>query len=173
MLFMLYIISRNGKQALPEFGIIKIQLKDILFALLFAFGLFVIYYLLLILINFLPENIKQVLHEGHRWKLENIKMIPLLIIFCLLTGYREELLFRAYLLTRCHQAGFPLPLALITSTFFFGLLHLYEGILGALFALLSGFYLSYIFVKKRNIHIIGLAHAFFNGTALLLTLMEV
>jgi membrane protease YdiL (CAAX protease family) len=171
-LFMLYIISRGGKQVFPEFGLIKIHVMDIIYALLFAVGLFVIYYMLIIFIGFLPQHIRQVLHEGHRWKLEKIELIPLLLIFCFITGYREEILFRSYLLTRCQQAGFPLPLALITGTIFFGLLHIYEGIVGVSFALLSGLYLSYIFIKKRNIHIIGLAHAFFNITALLLTIIE-
>ncbi|MBN1698053.1 MAG: CPBP family intramembrane metalloprotease [Spirochaetales bacterium] len=170
--FMIFIIKRKGDRAFDDFGLKRFRLSDTLYAILFAAGLFVIYYLLLLLTDFLPEHLVQMIQEGHRWRLENPAMIPLLVIFCLITGYREELLFRSYLLTRCRQAGFPLPLALATGTLLFGLLHMYEGFFGAAFAFTSGFFLSYIFVKKRNIHTISMAHALFNMTALLLSLFE-
>ncbi|MBN2533580.1 MAG: CPBP family intramembrane metalloprotease [Spirochaetales bacterium] len=169
IIFMIFILHRNKSIPLKDFGWVKPRVKDILQALLFIVGLYALYYLLMLVISMLPQMIQETMISGFRWKLENLVMIPFIFIFCLITGYREELLFRSYIITRCSQFSIPVPYAIIISVFSFGVLHLYEGISGILFAFFSGIYLSLIFVAKKNLHIIAVSHGIFNFTALLLS----
>ena len=173
IIVMLYFLYRDKNILLKDFGLVRPRLKDILHALLFTFGLYALYFLLIIIISTLPEMMQEIMTSGFRWKLENKLMIPFIFIFCLLTGYREELLFRSYIITRCSQFSIPVPYAIVLSIFSFGILHLYEGISGLLFALFSGVYLSIIFVLRKNLHIVAISHGIFNFCALLLTLLGI
>lgn len=173
IILMFFILNRDKNIPLKEFGLVKPRLKDILHTLVFAFGLYVLYFFLIIIISLLPEMMQEMMAAGFRWKLKNKLMIPFIFIFCLLTGYREELLFRSYIITRCSQFSIPVLYAIVISVFSFGILHLYEGIIGFLFAFFSGVFLSIIFVLKKNLHIIALSHGIFNFCALLLSLLGV
>ena len=171
IIFMIYILFRDKNIQKQEFGLIKPQFRDVIHALLFSLGLYAIYFLMVLIISNLPETMQEIFIEGFRWQLENKLMIPLLFLFCLTTGYREELLFRSYIITRCSQISLPIPYAIMISVFSFSILHLYEGITGFLFTLFSGVYLSILFIVKKNIHIIAISHGIFNFCSLLLTLI--
>lgn len=172
LLFMLFILHRDKQIPKKIFGLVSPQLKDLLSAILFSIGLFVLYYIVISFVLMLPEAVKGVVASGFRWHLKNRYMIPLLFLFCLITGYREELLFRAYVITRGVQLGLPIPYVIVLSVFSFSVLHLYEGIIGFIFAFISGLYLAFIFVVKKNIHIVAISHGLFNFCSLLISLIE-
>jgi len=172
LLLMLFLIRNNKDVPVENYGIVKIQLKNFFTAILLSFGLFFIYFFLAWSISFLPDFIEEIMTTGFRWKLKNHYMIPLIFIFCLLTGYREELLFRSYIITRLSQLGIPVIYTLFLGSLTFSVLHLYEGISAFIFALLSGIYFSFVYITKKNLHIIALSHGIFNFCALLLTFIE-
>ena len=94
--------------------------------------------------------------------------IPLLLLFSLATGYKEEIFFRSYLLTVFTSAGVKFSTIALISTCLFALLHSYGGIIGVLIALINGFIFCYVFKKTRNVHVIAIAHALYNFTVLVL-----
>jgi membrane protease YdiL (CAAX protease family) len=169
ILFVIFILTRDKKFHIEDFGFIKPQLRDILSAIFYASGLFLIYFILIFIISLLPDGIREILFGGFRWEPENRLLIPLLFIFSFITGYKEELLFRSYIITRSSQLNIPVPVAIGIGVAAFSLLHSYEGISGILFALFSSIYLSLIFIVKRNIHLIAWCHGIFNFCAILLS----
>jgi membrane protease YdiL (CAAX protease family) len=86
----------------------------------------------------------------------------------LATGYLEESYFRFYLLTRLTRRGFRPGRALFVSTALFTLCHIYEGIGGALNALLAGLFLGWVFLKKSSLHGLAWTHGAYNVTVYLL-----
>ena len=90
----------------------------------------------------------------------------LLALLCLVTGYREELFFRSYLLTELEPFG--RAAAVTVSTLLFALGHLYQGVPACIGTGLLGVFLSAVFLRTRNIHVIALAHGLYNiGTLFL------
>ncbi len=94
--------------------------------------------------------------------------IPLLLLFSLVTGYKEEIFFRSYLLTAFKNAGVKFSTIALISTCLFALLHFYGGIIGVSIALINGFIFCYVFKKTKNVHVIAIAHALYNFTVLVL-----
>jgi membrane protease YdiL (CAAX protease family) len=84
----------------------------------------------------------------------------------LAAGYLEESYFRFYLLTRltCRDGrrGVRPGKALFISAALFTLCHIYEGIPGALNALLAGIFLGWLFLKKPSLHGLAWAHGAYN-----------
>ena len=85
-----------------------------------------------------------------------------MLLFCLITGYWEELFFRSYLLMRFNELKMPLILSLLISTLVFMLGHIYEGLIGLIVAAFMGIGLSLLFVKTKSLHVIAFVHAFYN-----------
>jgi membrane protease YdiL (CAAX protease family) len=88
---------------------------------------------------------------------------------CLSTGYLEETYFRYYLLSRPLPGGgngggrmVRLAGLVVFSTLLFSLCHFYEGILGAVNALLAGLLLSLVFIRYKSLHGIAWAHGLYN-----------
>jgi membrane protease YdiL (CAAX protease family) len=80
---------------------------------------------------------------------------------CLSTGCLEESFFRVYLAERLKTLGFYRS-ALISSVFF-AFCHLYEGFFGVLNALFAGFFLFFIYHKRKSFESIVLAHSVYNA----------
>jgi membrane protease YdiL (CAAX protease family) len=78
-------------------------------------------------------------------------------------GYREELM-RAFVLTRCERvAGAAgLVVALLVYSAVFGLSHSYQGPRGIVSASLTGFVFGLIYVRRRNLAEVMVAHAAFD-----------
>lgn len=93
--------------------------------------------------------------------------IPLIIIFSLVTGYKEEIFFRSYLLKSYTEIGVRFSSIAIVSTLLFGLLHYYNGYAGIIIAIINGFIFCLVFKKTRNVHVIAVSHALYNFTVLL------
>lgn len=97
-------------------------------------------------------------------------MLPLALLTCLETGYREELFFRSYLLTRCQDLGVPAGAAVAASTLLFAAGHLYEGVAGAALVAVIGLCLAFLFLRTRDLHVTALAHGLYNFGVLVLSL---
>ncbi|MBN1411211.1 MAG: CPBP family intramembrane metalloprotease [Spirochaetales bacterium] len=173
-IFLLWFYLKNREpESLPLFGLVKISFKDTLFGLLFMPGLLVIYFVIVMTVILFPPEVTQWFSEGYRWHVNHPELLPLIFVFCIVTGYREELLFRSFLYVRCTQLGIPVPLAILVNSLLFASLHIYEGPLGFVFAFAISLYLAHLFYRYRNIHIIGLSHALFNFTVLLLSILNI
>lgn len=106
---------------------------------------------------------------GSSWNLTNPAIIPILLLSSLAIGYREELFFRAYLIMRLDQLGAAPAVTIVLSALLFSLGHIYEGVVGALTALVSGVFLAMIYRRGRNLHQVALSHALYNFAVLLLS----
>ncbi|MDR0497344.1 MAG: CPBP family intramembrane metalloprotease [Treponema sp.] len=84
---------------------------------------------------------------------------------CISTGYLEEIFFRFYLLSKRKELNMSDPLALIFSTALFSVCHIYEGPWGFINSIISGFLLSFIFLRYKSLHGIALAHGIYNFLA--------
>lgn len=171
ILLLLYILTlRAGENAYTEFGIPRPRARDLLYALLVFAGVFALLTLLGVILILLPSAGRSLFTTGFRWKLEDARLIPLVVLFCLVTGYREELFFRSYLLTRFRQLHLPVFLAVGMSTLLFAAGHVYQGAAGLAVALIQGVYFSILFVRFKNIHPLAVAHGLYNATVLVITL---
>jgi len=104
------------------------------------------------------------------WHLAAPWLLPLVLVTSLAAGYSEELFFRSYLLTRLPQIGVGIGGAVAGSVLLFGLGHLYEGVPGFVGTAIIGLVLSYVFLRRRSLHPIAIAHGLYNFLALVLTL---
>ena len=171
ILLMIYIIILSADPPPEEFGLTPPSGRDLLSALLFYGGLLALLALLSLAAAVLPRDGETFLSKGFRWSLGSALQLPLAVFFCLATGYREELFFRAYLLTRLTRAGLaPLP-AVVLGALLFASGHLYQGVAGLTVALLQGVYFGLLFQRRRSLHALALAHALYNLTVLALTLL--
>ena len=92
---------------------------------------------------------------------DNITLLPMYLAVSAVTGYREELFFRSYLLNSLKNNGrYFIPV--ILSSLMFSACHAYQGTAGIFLSFSGGIFLSMIFLKHRNIHINALSHTFFN-----------
>ena len=94
----------------------------------------------------------------------------LIVPFAAATGYREELLFRAYLLTRLGDLGVPPVPSVFASALLFALGHLYQGPLAVAFALVQAAGFGWLFLRLRDLHALAIGHALYNlGVLILVT----
>lgn len=107
---------------------------------------------------------------GVHWRLTKPGMLPLVLLTTMTIGYSEELYFRSYLLTILPRLGVGIGAAVAASTALFALGHLYEGLPGLLGTAAIGVILSLLFLWKRNVHVIAIAHGLYNFVTLLATL---
>lgn len=111
------------------------------------------------------------LERGFRYRLPSPRLLPLAVLFALATAYKEELLFRCYLITRLRQWGLPAWAAAALSTALFAAGHLYQGVAGFAVAALLGSVLAWRFLRRGNLHQVALAHALYNLAVLAATLL--
>jgi membrane protease YdiL (CAAX protease family) len=154
-----------------DFGVTRPRPADLLWALLVALGILLLLGLIGLVIVSLPAGARGLFQSGFRWRLTDARLLPLALLFSLVTGYREELFYRAYLLTRLGQAGLPSVLAAAASSLLFAAGHAYQGPTGFIVALLMGVYFALLFLRLRNLHRLAWAHALYNAAVLLSTLL--
>ena len=166
----LYVIRIQKKLKFRDFGIIRLRISDIPAALLVYTGILLLVFTLGLMAAALPYSAKEILTSGFRWKLDRLSQVPIVIAFCITIGYSEEIFFRAYLLTRLEQIGASVYAAIAVSSILFGIGHLYQGYMGLIVALTEGIYFSFIFHRKRNVHLTAIAHSLYNFTVLIVSL---
>jgi membrane protease YdiL (CAAX protease family) len=160
--FMCGMVKVGGNVTLGELGIVRPKRGFIFRTTCVTLGICAIYFVLAVVLSFLPAELRNRISEGYQWKLMDVGRMPLIVLLCITVGYREEFLFRAYFLAFFTRIGSPLPVTLFLSAFIFGLLHSYEGIIAMIFAGCAGLFFSWMFVKHRDLHEIAIAHALFN-----------
>ncbi len=106
-----------------------------------------------------------------RWRLTNPALVPVVLLTCVLTGYHEELFFRSYLLTVLPGLGFSDVAAVLATTLLFASGHVYQGLPGFIGTAVIGACLSIVFLRKRSLHLVALAHGLYDFLALLSTLL--
>jgi membrane protease YdiL (CAAX protease family) len=154
-----------------DFGVPRPRTADLLWAVLVAVGILLLLTLLGLAIASLPGGLRKFFQAGFRWRLAEARLLPLALAFCLVAGYREELFFRSYLLTRFAQAGLHPALAVAASSLLFAAGHAYQGPTGFAVALLMGVYFALVFLRMRNLHRLAWAHGLYNSVVLASTLL--
>jgi membrane protease YdiL (CAAX protease family) len=171
-----YLIRVRGSQTpgvsvWAEFGISRPRAADLAWALALLVGAFLLLAAAALILGLLPDEVRRRLAGGYRWHLQDARLLPLAAAFSLLTGYREELFFRAYLLTRLRQSGLPAAAAVAASGLLFASGHAYQGLAGLAVALALGLYFAVAFTRLGNLHRVAWAHALYNLTVLAATLL--
>jgi membrane protease YdiL (CAAX protease family) len=166
---LIYLLWLQKSPPLKEFGIVKPGGK-VLFAFPVYCAAFAVIAPLLIILNLLPADVQKQITSQLPWKIEYADQMPLVVLFCLVTGYREELFFRSYLLTRFSELKLNRHLASLISALAFGGAHIYQNVFGFMVAFLLGLFFSYVFYEWKNVHIIALAHAAYNFTIFIINI---
>jgi hypothetical protein len=154
-----------------DFGVPRPRAVDLLWALFVALGILLLLGLLGLAIASLPGGARRFFQSGFRWRLAEARLLPLVLAFSLVTGYREELFFRSYLLTRFAQAGLHPALSVTASSLLFAAGHAYQGPTGFAVAMLMGVYFALVFLRMRNLHRLAWAHGLYNAVILASTLL--
>lgn len=172
LLLLLYIIWLRKDVGLKNFGITKPRLKDLLWGAGLAITLFFFIALLSLLLQLLPGSVRDFVMPENPLVIKDKANFLLVVVFSLVTGYKEELFFRSYLLTRFRQWGVPLKAALVFSALLFALLHLYEGLLGFVFAGIVAVFFSLVYIKTKSLHLIAISHGIFNAAMIILSQIQ-
>jgi hypothetical protein len=172
-LLMVYIATLSRETPFESWGFSKFRAADSLRIALVLLGCFAIFTPFAILVLSLPSGLARYLSSGFRWRLASVSQIPLAVMFGLVAGYREEFFFRSYMLRRFDQLGFPLPLSVFVSTLLFCAGHVYQGPLGLATSAALGVLFACVYVRRRSLHVIAIAHGLYNTCVLCLSLLPV
>jgi membrane protease YdiL (CAAX protease family) len=129
----------------------------------------IVFLLSLIIVPLLAKLGKNVLAGDIEALLPRTKNEKLWFIFVALSaGICEELVFRGYGLRLFESVGFTgFPLLIVTAIVF-GLVHIYQGILGVLLTAAMGALFTVIYIQTGSLWWSILAHIFIDLRALLL-----
>jgi uncharacterized protein len=164
-LLILHIVNLHDETDVGRFGFVPLRPRD----LLPAVGIGFLLLLVVLPIGLLDQTLfgtEEGLPSGVRFRLDRPELLPLVIPTSLAIGYREELFFRAFLLPRLDDLGVSMVGAVAISTAAFAVGHLYQGLLGGVVAVIMGVILSAVFLRRRNVHVVAIAHAFYNAAVL-------
>lgn len=95
-------------------------------------------------------------------------LIPSLLT-CLSAGAMEEFFFRGYAFFRVRQEGSSPLKSLLFISLLFAAGHLYEGLPAALFAFISGVFLSLMMLRGISLFSLSAAHGIFNFSMIVLS----
>lgn len=162
--------SESAWSSMAEYGIVRLRMLDLAWAAMVFVAIEVVILPLTLLGGLLVK-------EGFtanpvHWRLTNPMIVPLVFLTSLSAGYSEELYFRSYLLTMLPRLGLAQGGAIAASTVLFAAGHLYEGALGVAGTLAIGAILALVFLKRRNLHVVAIAHGAYNFLTLLATLPQ-
>ncbi len=168
ILLILYLIEKKPTQKRELYGIGRLRGRDILASLLYFAGIMLIVAVAGMIFGLITSiaNFDEV--ASPLWEFNNWSLIPLVFLTCLSIGYSEELFFRSYLLTEFHLPGKGIYAVAVTSLVFASG-HIYQGFLGFPVTFVIGFFLGIMFIRKRNLHSIAIAHGLYNFTILILS----
>ena len=93
-------------------------------------------------------------------------MLPAVVLTGFVTGYREELFFRSYLITRLRSTGVGSAPAVAASVFLFSIGHIYQGLMGFFVTMLLGLFFSLLYLYTGKLHPAAIGHAGYNILAL-------
>ena len=168
-LLIVYVLWLQPTEDLSRFGFRTVDVPDLLAAVVASVGMFIVLAVAGSLVLLFPEAAQDAVRSGFRFRFTNLSLLPLALLSSLAIAYREEAFFRAYLLTRFEQLSVNPALAVILAAAAFSLGHFYQGIGGALIAFILGLYLGWIYIRRRSVHIVAVAHGIYNFAVLALT----
>jgi hypothetical protein len=167
ILLILYILELQPDTDRDAFGLRPFRRSDIATGLLSYGGLIGIFLPIGLIVALLPEeSIRQAI-PNVSWTFTRVELLPAVLIAMIAVGYREELFFRSYLITRLQELGVRRAGAVAVSTVLFALGHIYQGVLGIAVSLVIGALFGMLYVRRRNLHALAIAHALYNLTVLL------
>ncbi len=170
LLFILFLRRKNEKtfsEVLHRFGINPPRLS-LLWKTAAAVGGLLVLAFLGGFLHLLPPVGENEAFQPIRWELSRLALIPLVLITSLVTGYREEMFFRSYLITRFEGLSVPIAGRLLLPSVLFALGHVYQGITAAVITFCIGFYLSVLFLKFKDLHMLAIGHGLYNFLSLIL-----
>lgn len=86
--------------------------------------------------------------------------LALAVIAAAANGFAEELVMRAYFIPRLEQTLRSTFKAVLLTSVVFGAYHLYQGVWPALFVVISGVMLGFVYVQTRRLWPVFFAHMF-------------
>lgn len=157
-------MSLRGPRALAASGVRRPAAADLAIALAAAAVLLVLAWALVRILSLLPEPLRRAMEP----RLPDVpRAAPAaLALLSLVTGYREELFYRCYLVTRLAAVGLPAGAAVATAALVFGLGHLYQGPAAVALAVGQAVAFGDLLLRGQSVHGLALAHALYNFVVL-------
>ena len=170
IILIIYIILLKPGRNLSEYNIGRIKISDTWRSLLTLAGIYLCIIPAGMIAVLLAPELDNTVVYGTGWKFTNMRLIPLVLVSCLATGYSEELFFRSYLYTNLRKAGADVVPAAAVATLLFGTGHIYEGYYAFAATSLIGAFLAFVFIKTRSIHTVAIGHGLYNFSVLLISM---
>ncbi|MFP4374449.1 MAG: CPBP family intramembrane glutamic endopeptidase [Spirochaetaceae bacterium] len=165
-LLIVYVLRVQPGEDLARFGFRTVDFPDLLAAIVTTIGMFILLAAAAAVLLLLPDAMQGAVRAGFRFRFTNAALLPLALLSSLAIAYREEAFFRAYVLTRFEQLSVHPVASVLLGAAAFSLGHLYQGFGGALVAFMLGIYLGWVYLKRRSVHIVAVAHALYNFAVL-------
>jgi hypothetical protein len=166
-----FIIWRSN-DALSHFGLVPLKIgRDLIFGIVLCAFLRGLYHLLWWSLRYTlsRDNYLWLIHTspGELYvPPSGVREFCLLALMCLISGFAQELVMRAYLIPRFEELFDSTSLAILFSTMLFIFYHGYQGIQGVIWITLFGVIQAIVFSIFRRVAPISLAHAINNFIAL-------
>jgi membrane protease YdiL (CAAX protease family) len=122
--------------------------------------------------SLLPEGVREELLKQSPLKIASPAEIPLMVVFCIAVGYREELLFRAYFIPRLGELGVKPVWAVLGTSLVFGMAHFNQGWIGVATTAVIGASFGVIFTLRRDLHAVAWGHACYDIMVFLFSLLS-
>ncbi len=163
-LLLLYLMSLRGPAALVRSGVRAPRAGDLLVAVAAAAALLALSASLGWVVSHLGDAARRALEP--RLPVVARAAPAALALLSLATGYREELFYRCYLVTRLSAMGVPAAASVAAAAAVFAVGHAYQGPLAALLAVVQGAAFGALLLRGTSLHGLALAHALYNFAVL-------
>ncbi len=163
-LLLLHIMGGRGPGALAACGVRRPTAADLGAAIAAAAALLAVSSAMGWTISRLPEPVQRVLEP--RIAPTAASTPAGFALLSLVAGYREELFYRCYLVTRLAALGLPAAAAVALAALVFGFGHLYQGPAAVALAMLQAVAFGVLLLRGRSVHGLALAHALYNFAVL-------
>ena len=170
VLLIVYLIVRDNSAGKEKYGLNKITWKEALYGSGVALVIFLCILPLITLSSFTGVGGNEVLTDI-KWQAVQPEILPFVFITSIVTGYREELFFRSYLINKLTEASIEKRTAIGGSVLLFSAGHIYQGFFAFLSALLIAIVLAVLFTRYRNLHAIAIGHGLFNFVVLCFSIL--
>ena len=167
-LFLVLVVARAGRGA--EHGLVRIETSDSLW-LVFTV---VVLYTIALPVSLLRLGLETPIPISGATPAvgvvaPEIPGVVLIGVSSLLTGYREELFYRSALYMALKRIGIEPMGASAISGAIFASGHLYQGLVAFAGSFVMALFLSWVFERKRKIHVIAIGHAIYNFIILMIS----
>lgn len=170
-LFLLLLVTRAGRGA--EHGLVRVATSDSIW-LVFTVGVLYVTALPVSLLRLGLEATNPIagIKPAVEGVVPGIPGLVLIGVSSLLTGYREELFYRSALYMALKRIGIEPIGASAISGVIFASGHLYQGLVAFAGTFVMALLLTWIFERRRNIHVIAIGHAIYNFIILIVSVLN-